>query len=183
MNLGQIQWRLGALDKADAYFQKALSLNPQFIPALLYSAELLRARGRDVEAQPYLARATELDIPVPEADYAYAMWLVRNGASELALIHLKRAYDNAPQEPRWAFAYVVALHSLGQSMSAVDLLRSISDQPIYAEQLMYLHATILRDLLPGQPGLADEAYNIAQQLVDLAPNNQNYQALAASLAP
>lgn len=182
VNLAQIYWRQGDLAKADSYLGAALAINDQFIPALLNRAELLRTRGRDADAQPYLLKATSLDVTVPEADYTYAMWLVRNGSSEMALIHLKRAFDTAPNEPRWAFAYAVALHSLGQSMSAVELLRSLQGKPVYAEQLMFLQATILRDLMASQPQLGEEARTIADQLVKLAPSNSNYQALAASLS-
>ena len=184
VNLAQIYWRLGDLASAENYLATALAINDKFIPALLYRAELLREAGRDADAQPYLAKAVDLgdlDVTVPEADYAYAMWLVRNGSPELALIHLQRAYDNAPNEPRWAFAYAVALHSLGQSPSAIELLRSLQGKPIYAEQLMFLHATILRDLLPSQPQLTEEARAIANQLLAVAPSNRNYQTLAASL--
>ena len=182
VNLAQIHWRMGDLAKAESFLDTALARNDKFIPALLYRAELLREVGRDADAQPYLAKATDLGIPAPEADYAYAMWLVRNNSRELALIYLKRAFDSAPGEPRWAFAYAVALHSLGQSVSAVELLRSLQGKTVYAEQLKFLHATILRDLIPGQPHLAEEALKIANELVAQAPSNENYRALAASLA-
>jgi len=45
------QWKGGFLDNADAELSKALSLRPDFIPALVGKADVLRLRGRNAEAQ------------------------------------------------------------------------------------------------------------------------------------
>jgi predicted Zn-dependent protease len=117
-----------------------------------------------------------------EVEYAYAMWLVRNGSQPLALTHLQRAHQHEPETPQWAYAYAIAMHSLGQTDGALALLRSLSAAPIYNEQLMFLHATIARDQSTIDPQVAEEALEIATKLVERAPSNPNYQGLYEALS-
>lgn len=125
VNLAMMHLAAGAPSKAEYQLQKALELNPQFVPALLNYADLLRLQNRDAQAEQYLLTAVEIRLPIPEADYAYAMWLVRNGPRQLALLHLRRAFENGGDNPQWAYAYSLALHNLGQSAAARQEARGI----------------------------------------------------------
>ena len=184
VNLASIALYRGDLPQAQTYLEDALSINPQFVPALLNMADLLRAQNKDRDAQPYLLTALNLnlDLGLAEVEYAYAMWLVRNGSQPLALIHLQRAHETEPETPQWAYAYAIAMHSLGQTEGALTLLRSLSAAPVYNEQLMFLHATIARDQSGFDPQSGVEALQIAIKLVERAPSNANYQSLYEALS-
>lgn len=181
VNLASIALPLGNLNNALEHLDRALALQPGFVPALLNKADVLRASGRDAEAQNLLLAAVSQEVSVPMADYAYAMWLVRNGSRELALVHLGRAYRSEPENPQWAYAYVIALHSLGQGSNALELLRSLRGTPIYQAQFMFLHASIARDLSANQPELLDEAHALVDALIDRAPGDRRYHALKENL--
>jgi predicted CXXCH cytochrome family protein len=182
VNLASVALTRGQFSQAHTHLTDALSINPQFLPALLNMADLLRAQNKDCDAQPFLLTALNLNLDMAEVEYAYAMWLVRNGSQPLALTHLQRAHQHEPETPQWAYAYAIAMHSLGQTDGALALLRSLSAAPIYNEQLMFLHATIARDQSTIDPQVAEEALEIATKLVERAPSNPNYQGLYEALS-
>ena len=90
-----------------------------------------------------------------------------------------------PHVPQWAYAYAIALHSLGQGHNAHLLLNKLSTHPVYTVQLKYLHATILRDLsIPPtaeQTALREHGLRLVDELLILAPTNRNYAALKDAL--
>ena len=181
VNLASLARLEGNLAQADEQLAKALQLQPGYVPALLNVADLRRLQNRDADAETYLVEAVSGTSTVAAADYAYAMWLVRNGSRALALVHLRRAYQAEPENPQWSYAYVIALHSLGQTDQALRLLRQLDGQPIYQEQLMFLHASIARDVSQGNPEILVEAHRVVDQLLLRHPSNPRYLTLKNGL--
>lgn len=54
---------------------------------------------------------------------ARALWLVRQGQHRQALPLLANATQTAPDDPRYAHAYAIALHSSGNTQQALATLR------------------------------------------------------------
>ncbi|MEM7002908.1 MAG: cytochrome c3 family protein [Pseudomonadota bacterium] len=181
VNLAMLHTRRRQSSQALHYLERALELNPRFIPALLNYAEWLRAEQRDQEAGAYLQRAIEAGVPSATAQYAYALWLVRQEQRELALVHLQNAYQLEADNPQWLYAYSIALHSLGQSNAALSLLREVAQSPVYIEAVMFVHATIARDMAQVEPQFLREATDVATRLLKRAPGNLDYQRLLDSL--
>jgi tetratricopeptide (TPR) repeat protein len=112
----------GNVARAQNALQTAMTLNDQWVPALVNLADLYRGSGQDEKAGPLLARAVELAPEAPDVLVAQALWLVRQDLSSAALPLLGRASQLAPENMRYAYIYAVALHSVGQSEGALAVL-------------------------------------------------------------
>ena len=129
-NIASVYMALGDIPRAEKALQTSLSLNPQWVPGLINLADLYRGTGRDSQAGDLLDRALDLTPGVGDVLLAKALWLVRQGQAEEGLPLLARAQQSAPDNPRFAYVYMVALHSLGRSVAALDVAdQFLADQP------------------------------------------------------
>ena len=145
-NIGNLHVSLGETGPAEAAFKAALELNPNWVPALVNLADHYRATGRDAEAGELLQRAANLAADAPAVLLARAFWLVRQKRSKEALTLFAEAYRLAPGNPRYAYAQALALHSVGQSGQALQLLDdALAGRPDDA-QLLEAAAGIAQEL-------------------------------------
>ncbi len=117
VTLGGFEARLGRPDVAEAAFRAAISLQPQFAPAYVNLADLLRATGRDAEGEQVLRGALAV-LPAlgrPPVQHALGLQLVRAKRYADALVWLRLSAEAAPDNTRFAFVYAVALHDTGQA--------------------------------------------------------------------
>jgi len=87
------------------------------------------------------------------------MWQVRQGRSDDALPLLQRASRLAPESPRYAYVYAVALHSSGQSKLALEVLDAALDRRPNDQQLLGTAFGIARDT-----GLSEKMADYRKQL-------------------
>jgi predicted CXXCH cytochrome family protein len=111
LNLGWLRAREGDPEGAAAHFAAALGLDPTFIPAYVNLADLYRLRGRDVEGERLLRRAASLAPGDARVRYALGLLLVRAGRLPEAVGELAQAVQLEPREPRYAYAYRLAVES------------------------------------------------------------------------
>ncbi|MGI9327504.1 MAG: tetratricopeptide repeat protein, partial [Pseudomonadales bacterium] len=154
-SMASVHLAMGEIPVAENALRTALSLNPQWVPAMVNLADLYRATGRDTQAGPLLDRALEAAPEAADVLLAKGLWLVRQQRAEEALPLLRSATELAPQVQRYAYIYAVALHSLGQSEAALSILDELLEAAGNDRQLLEAAASIARDA-----GLADrfEAY-------------------------
>lgn len=87
----QQRWR-----EAEQALRVALHEDPRHLPALLDLADLDRSTGRDAEAGPWLQQATQWHPQDATAQFAQALWLVRQDQREAAGRALQRASELDP---------------------------------------------------------------------------------------
>ena len=122
-NLGLIYSQTRKPAKAQQAYEQALSLDPQWIPALVNLADLYRAQGRDAEGEQFLKRGLDSAPNNADLHHAYGLWLTRQSRPSEAIDALKRATELAPDIPRYAYVYGIALNSSGQTSEAQQVLR------------------------------------------------------------
>ena len=157
-NMASVHLALGEIAAAEAALQTSLELNPQWVPAMVNLADLYRSSGRDAQGGDLLDRAVELVPDAPDVLLAKALWLVRSGDAQAGVVLLKRAWQLAPANSRYAYVYVVALHSVGRSSEALQA----ADQALALrtdEQLLQTAFSIARDA-----NMPDKAQAYAQRL-------------------
>ena len=169
----------GNNQQAELALNRALKINPMFVPALINLADLYRVTGRDADAEPQYRKA--ITIELPEADQAYALWLIRQARTPEALFYLARAFNNAPLNPQMGYIYAVALNNQGQTNKALEVLATMSSTAAFTEPVQLLEATILRDLALQDTSFVPTALNAAAALLDQDPRNPTYLKLIEQL--
>lgn len=132
-NIGLLEASRGNAERALAAYERALRIEPRFVPAAVNLSDLYRALDRDRDGERVL-RASLAAVPESaDAHHALGLTLVRLGQRERARAVLARAAELAPDLPRYAFVYAVSLHSSGDSAGARRVLESLlARHPGYA---------------------------------------------------
>ena len=129
-SIGNFYARQGRFDEAHTQLQAAIDLDPEFVPAYVNLADVLRARGRDAAAENILRDGLQ---KVPDAaalHHALGLTLVRLDQSSGALAELKRAAELLPVNARFAYVYAVGLNSAGKTKAAVaEIDRALKYHP------------------------------------------------------
>ena len=97
--MGRIYFRLKDLDKAEKYYKKAISLEPDLFPPQLEYALLLLQEGRLYEAFDRVKRAEEIDPFSWKVYHVEAEIYVRLGRANDAITELEKAIALNPQKP------------------------------------------------------------------------------------
>jgi tetratricopeptide (TPR) repeat protein len=176
INLGNLYMQAGEAGLSEAAFRRALQLGPDAPAATMNLADLYRVLGREDDAEQLL-RAGIADRP-DEAAYRHALGLllVRRQQPEAGLAELEAAVELAPENPRFAYVYAVALNSLGRSGEAITYLANVRERFPGDFDVHWALATMLRD-----QGQNEEARAVAAALAQVYPGIPPLENLLQSL--
>jgi len=122
VNLAGLEARQGDVARAEADLQRAIRVQPSFLPASVNLADLCRAAGRDADGERVLRSALARHDDAAVLHHALGLLLVRTKRLDAALVELERAAALAPENPRYAYVYAIALDGVGQSARALRVL-------------------------------------------------------------
>ncbi len=171
-NLGVVLGAMGDLQGAEQAFGESLRLSPWFAQAIVNLADLYRATGRDAEGEALLRDGVERLPDSADLYHALGLLLVRERRIDEALDALAAAARLRPDELRFGYVLVVALHSAERDTEALDVLTALLARRPSSPELLFLLATIHRDR--GETRLALEA---ARRLAGAAPEDPRGRAL------
>ncbi|MBQ75471.1 MAG: hypothetical protein CMQ20_10685 [Gammaproteobacteria bacterium] len=135
--LGSLEMDLGNELAAQEAFEKALAIEPDYVPALLNLADLYRAGNNEGKALGFLQRAVKFAPDSGAANFSYGLSLVRRKKYDDALPYLKAATEQEDSQPRYAYVYAVALDSVSQTDAALSYLEQAThDWPNQFDLLM-----------------------------------------------
>jgi predicted CXXCH cytochrome family protein len=175
-NLGGFLMRRGKAAEAEAEFLAGLKLEPRAAPIAVNLADLYRATGRDPAAEQMLRQAVQLSPDAAAPRHALGLTLVRQKRYAEALEQLGRAAALAPEEPRFAYVYAVALQSTGKPAEAHTVVTEALKRNPYDQGLVTLG---LQDALRGQD--AARAAPLAKTLAALTPDDPQIARLSKQL--
>ena len=121
VNLGNYHAARGDAAAAERDYRAALALDPDWVPTYVNLADLLRALGRDAEGEALLREGLARAPDAAALHHSLGLWKVRAHDLTGALAALRRASELAPDEPRYAYVYSVALHDVGQIAIAIHI--------------------------------------------------------------
>lgn len=176
VNKALIYSSAGDTESAEAAYQTALDLDPDFVPGMVNLADLYRGMNRDGEGGRLLQRAVETAPGSAAAHHARGLWFVRQDNKDEAIASFERAHNLDPESIEIAYVYGVALHSAGRSADGLDVIKSTHEQYPDDTNLLYALATISRDT-----GEREAALSYAKQLLAMWPYERNYQQLVNQL--
>jgi tetratricopeptide (TPR) repeat protein len=121
VNLGNYHAARGDAAAAERDYRDALALDPDWVPSYVHLADLLRALGRDAEGEAVLRDGLARAPDAAGLQHSLGLWKVRAHDLPGALDPLRRAAELAPDEPRYAYVYSVALHDAGRIADAIRI--------------------------------------------------------------
>jgi tetratricopeptide (TPR) repeat protein len=107
-NLGGFYAERGRYMEAEAELRSALELDPEYVPAWVNLADLMRLRDREAEAEAVLREGITHAPRDATLHHALGLSLVRQKKNDEALRELKRATELDPGNQRFAYVYGVA---------------------------------------------------------------------------
>ena len=154
VNLGSFYATLGKHKPAEAAYEKALQLQSQFVPAYINLAQLYGARGQEAQAE-LLLRQGLLKVPgSPDLAGALGLSLVRQQKIKAALSWLSKAANLDKNNVRYGYVYAVALNSQGDSVAAIEQLKSIHQRYPGNVDIVYALVTFNRDAQNAKAALS-----------------------------
>jgi len=120
--IGILEDQTGRPVQAEEAYKRALSIELNFVPALINLADHYRAAEDDTKSHALLARALKTAPDSANTNHAYGLLQVRMGKYEKALGYFKAALAQADAQPNHAYIYAVALDSQGQTLEAMKAI-------------------------------------------------------------
>ena len=124
LNIGVLEARLGNISQAEAAYQRAIHLQPDFIPSYVNLADVCRAQQREADAERVLREAIAPQPDAPVVHHALGLLLVRRNRHADAVSELSKAAALSPEMPRYTFIYALALDRIGQRAKAIATLEN-----------------------------------------------------------
>ena len=122
LNLGNYYLAKQDVQKAEAAYTQAITLESAFTPAYINLADLYRAQGKEKEAEVLLQRAIAT-VPVDaSAHYSLGLLLVRKQKTDDAIEMLERAVELDKDNVQYVYVYAIALNSSGKVKRAIEVL-------------------------------------------------------------
>ncbi|MFQ5505826.1 MAG: tetratricopeptide repeat protein [Planctomycetota bacterium] len=176
VHIGALLARQGRFREARSAYERALRLSPGLVTATVNLADLCRQLDRDTEGRRLLAQAVASQPGEPSLHHALGLALVRLGRHREALASFRESARLAPEIPRFARDYGIALDSLGQSAKAFLVLEAAQHRHPGDRELLVALATLGRDR-----GNRAAALRFARKLRRLLPSDRSAQRLVAEL--
>jgi predicted CXXCH cytochrome family protein len=176
VTLGNLYLRLGRREEGIAAYRRALALDPQFAPAYVNLADSYRDQGNDAEGERVLRDGVAHLPRAAELHHALGLLLVRSGDKGEALQEFATAATLAPDQPRFAYVYAIALHSGGQAGRALTVLRDADRRHPYDLEILSALISINRE-----QGDAHSALAYARKAAEALPDDPAIRRLVAEL--
>jgi len=174
--LGAFYARRGRNGEAEAEYQAALRLSPQFTGAAINLADLYRQTGREDAGQKVLRMAIEVVPGDGGLHHALGLSLVRLKRVDEALVELGRAAELDRQNARYAYIYGVALHSAGRQQEAIASLKdSLTRHPESRDIIMAIVS------FSREAGDTTAALQYAEQALKIAPDEPTIKGTVEAL--
>lgn len=177
-NLGNFLLRRGDGAGAEVEFLAGLKLLPADPALSVNLADLYRLQGRDGQVQEVLRRAIAAHPDEAAPYHALALALIRQRDYAQAIGALEQASRLAPENPRYAYVYAVALNSTGRSTESAEVVEKALRMSPNDASLLTL---ALNEAL--QTGDVARARPLVARLMLLRPDDAEIARLGARLEP
>jgi predicted CXXCH cytochrome family protein len=178
---GQTSMALYAMNQGDAAralsaLNKALLIEPDFVPALLNLADLYRAMANETKAQATFESALLVAPDSGALQHSFGLYWIRQKKMEHALGYLKVATQCADRNARFFYVYAVALEGQGKINEAITTLKQANKMwPNQYDLLITLIIYLEKN------GKTSESRGYLSNLSAIAPNDPEVKRRLAEM--
>jgi tetratricopeptide (TPR) repeat protein len=176
VSLGVLADRRREPDAAQRAYERAIGLDPTFVPAYVNLADHYRALNQDARGEQALRQGIARVPGAPALHHALGLLLARRGQTTEAVAELAKAAELAPSSARYAYVHAVALNSSGAGDRALAILKAAHERHPGDPDILIALATMSRDR-----GAREAARTYAQKLLQVAPDLPEARRLWAEL--
>jgi Flp pilus assembly protein TadD len=172
MEIAQYYEKTGNPSLAEQAYMRAIELDSYYNPARVNLAGLYYGQGRFDEAEKLFKTVIELEPQFGQAYYSLGLLYAEQKKMLEAVDYLKIATEKIDSHDRVAYNYGLVLQQLGKRKEAEGAFKTglkvnpYSESNLYALGYLYFEQKRMK-----------EARQVLEQLVRVAPNNQQYQQL------
>lgn len=174
--LAQLAAQKGDTQRAEQELRVAMQLFPDAAVLAVNLADLYRTAGHEADAQKVLADYLSQNPNATAARHALGLSLVRKKNYLAALDEFRRAYEEEPDNPRYAFVYGVALQSAGKAAEGRAILEMAAARHVWNADL---NNALLADALRANDSVRAAPY--ARRLAILRPDDPSIARIAEVL--
>lgn len=171
-NLANLALQEGDMTGAEKLLQQAVEIAPYYVPAYANLADFYRASGDDTRAFELLANALTENEQSGSLYHALGLAQIRHGQTVQGIASLRRAYELAPDVPRFVYVYAVGLHSEGRAEEALVTLKEAHERFESDRDILFMLASIHLER-----NEREQAMRYARKLDRLLPGSPPVQAL------
>lgn len=165
INISMAYNQVGRNEKSLAALDKALTYEPQAAPAHLNRALLLAEMGRYGESEKAFRATIKYEPRSAVAAYNLAVLTAQSNPKE-ALKWSRKAYELAPDEPKYAYTAAYYAHVYGYTQEAIGILQKLINEAVtYPDAYMFLADIYLRQ---NQTDEAIRVYQMAAENTNLS---------------
>jgi tetratricopeptide (TPR) repeat protein len=172
MEIAQYYEKTGNPSLAEQAYIKAIEFDSYYNPARINLAGLYYGQGRFAEAETLFKKIIELEPEFGQAYYSLGLLYAEQNKMLEAAEYLKSATEKIDYNDRVAYNYGLVLQQLGKREEAeVAFKKGLTINPLSESNLYALGYLYFEQNRKG------EARKILEQLVKVAPDNQQYLEL------
>jgi len=128
VNLARYYLQQGNHNKAEKFYQDAISIAPYFTPAHINLSDLYRQKKNPVESEKVLRNALLQVRDKTPVQHAIGLHLIRQKKTSEAMKFLQHAAESSTTTSRYVYVYAIALHSSGEKIESIEILEKANDK-------------------------------------------------------
>jgi len=124
-NQGVLAIEMNKLTDAEKSFKTSIKIEPYFEASYINLADIYRAQQRPFQVASVLKKGIENNPKSAALHYSYGLHFVREKKIEIGLPLFEKSMELSPDDPQYAYTFVLAMDGAGQSRQALTKLRTL----------------------------------------------------------
>ena len=124
-NQGVLAIEMNKLTDAEKSFKNSIKVEPYFEDSYINLADIYRSQQKPFQVASVLKKGIENNPKSAAMHYSYGLHFVRQKKLEVALPLFEKSMELSPNEPQYAYTFVLAMDGAGQSRQALIKLKTL----------------------------------------------------------
>lgn len=137
-NIGVMALETNQPNEATKSFKKAIEIEPYFEAAYINLADIYRAQQKPFQVNSVLSKGIKNNPTSANLHYSYGLYFVRQKKLSKAISLFKKAMSLMPDNPQYAYTFVLAIDGEGKSQQALTKLKTLIGHYQHIAQLKEL---------------------------------------------